>query len=195
MLYLTLILSYFWGALLPGYFFFRLIDKKDIRNLGSGNPGATNVFRLKGWKWGLFVFLFDFSKGLAVVLISKSLFSQSWLPLAAGALVIVGHCFPFYLNFKGGKGIAASLGVFAGLSFLPFLGTLLVFFLIVGLTRYVSLGSIVAVFSFGLFSWFYRHQSDIILFWFFIFAMVIIRHRDNLERLFQGTERRLGADQ
>jgi len=84
MLYLTLILSYFWGALLPGYFFFRLIDKKDIRNLGSGNPGATNVFRLKGWKWGLFVFLFDFSKGLAVVLISKSLFSQSWLPLAAG---------------------------------------------------------------------------------------------------------------
>lgn len=193
MLYLILISSYLLGSLLPGYFLFWLTDKKDIRSFGSGNPGATNVFRLKGWKWGLPVFVFDLGKGLGVVLISKSLFQETWVPLATGALVILGHCFPFYLKFKGGKGIATSLGVFAGLSFLSFCTSLLVFSLVVGLTRYVSLGSLTSVFSFGPFSWLYHHRLDIILFWIVILFLVIIRHRENLMRLFQGTERKLGA--
>ncbi|RLE04748.1 MAG: acyl-phosphate glycerol 3-phosphate acyltransferase [Candidatus Aminicenantes bacterium] len=190
--YLILILSYLLGSISAGYFLFWAVEKKDIRNFGSGNPGATNVFRLKGWRLGLPVLVFDVGKGWAAVFLARHILGDFRWGLAAGALAVLGHCFPFYLKFKGGKGIATSLGVFAAVSFLPFLGSLTVFLLVAALSRYVSLGSLVAVASFGAFVWFYRPDSDIIIFWLFVLMLVCLRHKDNLGRLLQGKERKLG---
>jgi glycerol-3-phosphate acyltransferase PlsY len=192
MIYLILLLSYLLGSISAGYFLFWLIEKKDIRHFGSGNPGATNVFRLKGWRLSLPVLVFDVSKGLAAVLLARKILGDPRWGLVAGALAVLGHCFPFYLKFKGGKGIATSLGVFAAVSFLPFLGSLLVFIGVVALSRYVSLGSLISVFSFGPFIWFYRPDLDIIIFWGFVLLLVCLRHQDNIKRLLQGKERKLG---
>ena len=179
----------------------------DIRKQGSGNFGATNVLRTLGKKWGVLVFTLDAFKGLAAVLAIQHLVGvdaaatpAGYLSIAqagilAGVGCILGHNFPVWLGFKGGKGIATSAGVLLGLAPLATILALTVWVLTFYGTRYVSVASIIAAATLptliGLFQWFGRGALDPV-FWFAAVAatLAIWRHRPNIERLLAGTEHR-----
>ncbi|HSW44476.1 MAG TPA: glycerol-3-phosphate 1-O-acyltransferase PlsY [Phycisphaerae bacterium] len=190
----------------------------DVRTRGSNNIGATNVGRVLGWPWGLLAFTLDLLKGFAPVwLAGRYLAAQAGHgPLSAGDFLawmavafaaILGHVFPVYLRFKGGKGVATSLGVLLGIwpyFTLPGLVAFVFWIVVTGLTRYVSVGSIVAAGSFPfLFAaavhwargrWGSADQLwPMYLFSIVLAALVIYRHRSNLKRLLAGTESRIGA--
>ncbi|MBE0460030.1 MAG: glycerol-3-phosphate 1-O-acyltransferase PlsY [Candidatus Aminicenantes bacterium] len=184
--------TYLLGTIPPGFIIFRITEKKDIRKYGSFNTGATNVLRLKGWKYALPVLIIDVLKGAIPVYFALVLFPDKRFALICAFLAVFGHCFPFYLRFNGGKGIATSLGVFAVLAFKPFLLTLAVFFLVIAITRFVSLGSILSVFSFPFFVYLIQRETEIIYAGILIFLLVLLRHWNNIQRLFQGKERKLG---
>jgi len=184
--------AYLLGTIPTGYIIFRITEKKDIRKYGSFNTGATNVLRLKGWKYALPVLIIDVLKGAIPVYFALVLFPDKRFTLICAFLVVCGHCFPFYLRFNGGKGIATSLGVFAILAFKPFLLTLAVFFLVIAITRFVSLGSIISVLSFPFFAYLLQIETEIVYSSILIFLLVLLRHWNNILRLFQGKERKLG---
>jgi len=186
------ILAYLLGTIPTGYIIFRITEKKDIRQYGSFNTGATNVLRLKGWKYALPVLIIDVLKGAIPVYFALILFPDKRFALICAFLVVCGHCFPFYLRFNGGKGIATSLGVFAVLAFKPFLLTFAVFLLVIFTTRFVSLGSILSVFSFPFFVYLIQRETEIISASILIFILVVLRHWGNILRLFQGKERKIG---
>ncbi len=186
------IFCYLIGSLPPGYIIFFLSEKKDIRKFGSKNTGATNVLRLKGWKYAVPVLLVDFLKGYLPVYLSLKLFSDYNFIFLCGFLAAFGHCFPVYLKFRGGKGIATTMGIFAALAIEPFILSLLTFLSIILLTRYVSLASILSVFSYPFFILALREDSRIITLSFFLLLLVILRHRENIQRLIRGNERKIG---
>ena len=190
------ILAYLLGAIPFGYLLVRLKQGKDIRALGSGNVGATNVLRATGRPTALVTLALDTAKGHLAVL-GTSYFtapSRQFVALAAGA-VIMGHVFPVYLKFKGGKGVATSMGVFLYLASLPILGSMVIFLVVVAVWRFVSLGSILAAAAFPILYFLtdYRREPS---FWtllaaVFCTSLVIFRHKDNIKRLVAGTENKL----
>jgi glycerol-3-phosphate acyltransferase PlsY len=185
-------LAYFFGAIPSGYILFYLSEKKDIRNFGSQSTGATNMFRLKGWKYAIPVLLFDALKGILPVILAFKLFEDLTLALVSAFLAVVGHCFPVYLKFKGGKGFATTLGAYAALAFPPFLLSMAVFFLTVGITRFVSLGALLTCMSYPLFTLLLKHEMDIIYLSAVLFILIAFTHKGNISRLIKGTERKLG---
>ncbi len=191
---LGLALAYLIGAIPVGLLagFARGVD---VRKVGSGNIGATNVMRAVGPLIGLAVFLVDVLKGAGAVMLCSALGLQGWL-LGMGALfVVMGHCFSPYLAFKGGKGVATALGAFLALRPLPALGCLVLWILLVALTRYVSLGSIVAVAAAPVI--FYAaapgQDTELVVLVAALALLVVGRHNDNIERLLRGTENRIGG--
>jgi glycerol-3-phosphate acyltransferase PlsY len=162
----------------------------DIRTVGSKNVGASNVFRELGKGIGIAVMALDIAKGLVAVLIADALTSSPW-PLIAAAAAILGHVFPVWLRFKGGKGVAVAGGAVIGLAPLPALIVLVLWIVIVATTRYVSVGSIVgaAVFPFLVFA--FGAPWPTVVFAFLAAVMVILRHRTNIRRLAHGQEHRL----
>ncbi len=185
-------LSYLFGAIPSGYILFYLSEKKDIRDFGSQATGATNMFRLKGWKYAVPVLLFDALKGILPVLLALKLFEDLTFALVCAFLAVVGHCFPVYLKFRGGKGLATALGAYGVLAFMPLLLSLAVFILIVGITRYVSLGSLLAIMSYPLFNLLYKNEIEIVCLGIVLFILIAFMHRGNIARLIKGTERKLG---
>lgn len=185
-------LAYFFGAIPSGYILFYLSEKKDIRNFGSRSTGATNMFRLKGWKYAVPVLLFDALKGILPALLALKLFEDLTLALVSVFLAVVGHCFPVYLKFKGGKGLATALGAYAILAFSPFLLSTAVFFLVVGFTRFVSLGALLTCMSYPLFALLLKHKIDIVYLGVVLFFLIVFTHRGNISRLIKGKERKLG---
>jgi len=183
---------YLLGTIPTGYIIFRITEKKDIRKYGSFNTGATNVLRLKGWKYALPVLIIDVLKGAIPVYFALILFPDKTFVSTCAFLVVFGHCFPFYLRFNGGKGIATSLGVFAVLAFKPFLLTFAILSLAIAITRFVSLGSILSVLSFPFFAYLLQIETEIVYSSILIFLLVFLRHWNNIQRLFQGKERKLG---
>jgi glycerol-3-phosphate acyltransferase PlsY len=168
----------------------------DIRDHGSGNIGATNILRVCGKPMGITVFIFDVLKGLLPVILSTSLSSTSLIPILAGVAAILGHNFPVWLKFKGGKGIATSAGVLAGL--LPW-ALLVAAAVWVGsflITRYVSLASILAALSLPVTVGINVLQrgapltDPLLLFALVIGLLAVWRHRTNIKRLREGTEHR-----
>ena len=174
----------------------------DIRKHGSGNIGATNVWRVCGWRCGLPVFALDVLKGVAAVVLARWLavkFSgdAAWCGIAAAMACIIGHSFPVWLGFRGGKGVATSLGVFLGLMWMPSVAALLVWFAVFKMSGYVSLASIVAAVvlpAAAVAMQFTGWQPGWTLCGFAAFAglLVILRHRSNIARLRAGTENRFG---
>jgi len=188
------LLSYLLGSISTGYILFYITDKKDIRNYGSHGTGATNVLRIKGWRYALPVFVLDFFKGSLPVLLVLKLFDDQPFAALCGFLTVLGHCFPFYLKFKGGKGMATAAGVFAVLAWKPLLVGLVVFILVVVISRYVSLGSLLATLSFLFFVYLFKEEPEIIRLSLAIFLLIIFRHWGNIGRLVKGHERRIGEN-
>ena len=196
------LLGYLLGSLPAGYIAGRVAGI-DIRTVGSGNIGATNVLRVLGKKWGYAVFLIDALKGFAAVRLALLLL-QYWpsakpftvlLTILSGIMCILGHNFPVWLGFKGGKGVATSAGVLVGLlpAAVPFV--VLIWVITFYTTRYVSVASIVAAISLpvlvGLFlRWKYIEGPALLYFSILIALLVLWRHRSNFSRLLNGTEQR-----
>ena len=186
------IFSYLVGSIPAGYILYRLSEKKDIRSFGSQATGATNVLRLKGWKYALPVGLFDVLKGYAGVYFALELFADQRLALLCGLLVVLGHCFPIFIRFKGGKGVATAVGVYAALAPIPLGCALGIFLAVVFLTRYVSLGSLLAMLSYPLFVLIFTRDREIVFLSCVLLCLISIRHMGNIKRLVAGNERKFG---
>jgi glycerol-3-phosphate acyltransferase PlsY len=193
---ITGVLGYLLGSIPFGYIMARARGI-DIREHGSGNIGATNVTRTIGKGAGVFVFICDASKGLAAVQFGTLLTHHTTAEIVGAICAIVGHNFPVWLKFKGGKGIATSAGALIGLVPYPTLVAALVWAAVFFTTRYVSLASIAAAISLPLAVWgliHFAHHGNMILVWFSVLVAVLAvwRHRGNIARLLNGTENRFG---
>ena len=186
---LYLILAYLIGAIPTGLLLTRLTGGGDIRSVGSGNIGATNVYRTAGRKLGILTLIGDALKGLLPVLVAATLLSYGDERLGAVAIAaFIGHCYPVYIGFKGGKGVATALGIYLVLSPLAVLGAFLVFAGLLWKWRYVSLGSICAAASIPLLVYLVERSLPLLLATLVISSIVIIRHHSNISRLINGTE-------
>lgn len=194
-LIIVIIVAYLLGSIPFGYLIVRTKGGGDVRQTGSGGTGATNVSRRAGKAAGVLTLLLDAAKGAAAVLIAQTLAGDDWVVAAAAIAVIVGHIFPVWLRFRGGKGVATGVGVFLVLAPIAVLCAGVVFVSIVFFTRYVSLGSITAAILIPLFVWlqnvFVDPVADLrpLLTAAIVGALLIlIAHRGNIERLARGTE-------
>lgn len=188
--YWLLPLAYLLGAVPFGYLLCKLVYKVDIRELGSGNIGATNVFRSVGKLPALIVLLLDAGKGFLPVFLANHY--GVYLALGCAILAILGHSRSIFLGFKGGKSVATGAGTILGLSPVVFLAVLLVWILVLAIGRIVSLASISAALSLPLFMLAFRQPLAYVLFGALAGAYVVIRHRANLVRLREGKEPRIG---
>lgn len=185
-------LAYLVGSIPTGYLLFRASEKKDIRGFGSRATGATNVLRLKGWRFALPVALIDMAKGFLPAFLALRIFADPELAVACASLAVLGHCFPVYIGFKGGKGVATAAGAMFAIAPLPALLSLAVFAATIALTRFVSLGSILAALLFPVFMGLFRMPLRLVALSLPILFIILIRHGENLGRLVSGTERKFG---
>lgn len=189
----AILLAYFLGAIPFGVILATLWGGRDIRESGSGNIGATNVARVVGPLAGALTLVFDIAKGAGAVLLAEKLSNGSakWM-MIAGLAALMGHCFPVWLKFKGGKGVATAAGVFLVLSPPACLAAVILFLLVVIFWRYVSLGSVSAAAAMPLLIyllWAGRHAPLSVTEGALAAALLIIyQHRGNLQRLLEGAE-------
>lgn len=190
--FLIAIISYFLGNISFAYILGKLFTKKDVRDFGSGNAGATNAIRAFGKKIGVMVFVGDVLKGVVAVLIARSIAGQNGAYLA-GALVIIGHNWPILLNFKGGKGVATTIGVMIFVNLYLTLICVVLGVIIIVISRTVSLGSIFGMALAPVVALVFVRPFDLYLFIFcmFIGCMSIYRHKSNIKRLLEGKENKL----
>lgn len=163
----------------------------DIRDYGSKNIGTTNVFRTVGAKTAILVLIADMLKGIVAVAAVSYLFNNPVLDVVTALGALLGHNYSVFLGFKGGKGVATGLGLLVFLMPKVSLAGFLIWLLIVLLTRYVSLGSIVAAVFTPVFAWYFMYPPAYIVFGFIAGVFVIVRHKDNIKRLLSGTESKI----
>ncbi|HEX2527395.1 MAG TPA: glycerol-3-phosphate 1-O-acyltransferase PlsY [Geminicoccus sp.] len=183
---LGLILGYLAGSIPFGLILTRVGGAGDIRAIGSGNIGATNVLRTGRKGLALATLLFDAAKGAIPVLIADQLFGRE-MAVVVGLGAVIGHCFPVWLGFKGGKGVATAAGVVLAISPLTLLAALIVFLAAVTVTRFVSLGSVLASLTAALVAFMMGNQQATLLFA-IIGIIVIVKHHQNIGRLVRGEE-------
>ena len=193
------IVAYLLGSIPTAVWYGKIFHGVDIRQHGSGNAGATNSLRTFGKKAGIIVLLIDFLKGFLAVYSSR-LFSDdtfAYLPLLMGVAVIIGHIFPVFAQFRGGKGVATAMGVVVGVLPPAALGCLVAFLIIVFLTKYVSLAAMVGALAFPVQVTFnvWNSLSDkyYIAFSWLLFFILVFTHRQNIKRLLSGNENKIGA--
>lgn len=187
---LVLVAAYFVGAIPFGYLLVRLKSGKDVRAMGSGNIGATNVLRTTGRALGFLTLILDIGKGALAVWIADLVSDGSpfWMSLTALA-VMAGHAFPIFLKFKGGKAVASFVGAFLYLTPVPLLTVLVVFAITVAATRYISLASVLAAGFFPMSVFLIDHPPRIVLIAAAIAgAFIVWRHKSNLKRIRDGNE-------
>jgi len=200
---LSISIAYLLGSIPFGYLLVRVFRNEDIREHGSGNIGATNVARSGAKGLGVATLLLDLGKAFAGVMIARYLAAAAGMgspgaydvEVAAAVAAILGHVFPVWLGFRGGKGVASALGVFLALTWPSAVGILLVFAVVFALTRYVSLASIAGSAAFPLFGFYFvKPWTPMVVFGFlFIPLLIIVKHHGNIRRLMSGTESRFGA--
>ncbi|MFS8501128.1 MAG: glycerol-3-phosphate 1-O-acyltransferase PlsY [Caldicoprobacter sp.] len=190
-LFILIIIGYLLGSIPSSFIAGKIARNIDIRQYGSGNAGATNVLRVLGLKAAIPVFLADVLKGVLATLIGRWMVGETGAALA-GFAAIVGHNWPVFLNFRGGKGIATSFGVllvlFPLISFILFVAGVIV----IAITKYVSLGSITAAVLFPILLAIFGYGWKIVLFGVAVGGLALYRHRSNISRLLEGKENKLG---
>jgi glycerol-3-phosphate acyltransferase PlsY len=187
---LVILAAYLIGGIPFGYLIVKLRTGRDVRTMGSGNIGATNVLRTTGRAWGVLTLALDIAKGWASCALMERVAGPSpeWVA-AAGVAVVLGHAYPVYLGFRGGKAVASFVGVALHLAPWALAAVAAVFVLTVALTRYISLGSIVGAGLFPFAAWLLYHpRGEVLAAITFCSAFIIWRHRSNIDRLRAGTE-------
>jgi len=187
---ILLLAAYLIGGIPFGYLLVRWKTGRDVRTLGSGNIGATNVLRTTGRGIGILTLLLDMAKGwFAVWLMGRFTGADPAWMAAAGVAVVLGHAFPVFLKFQGGKAVASFVGVALALAPAALLGVLVIFVLVVAATRYISLGSIIGAALFPLGVWLIYHPAwQVTAASVFCGAFIVWRHKSNIARLRAGTE-------
>ena len=194
--------AYLLGSIPTGYLLMRIFRKQDIRSIGSGNIGATNVLRSGAKGLGAATFALDVLKGALAVLVGTKLATFGFPPIPphnaaalAALCAVLGHMFPVWLGLRGGKGVATAFGVFLVLVPFAALGSIAVFILVFALSRFVSLASIIGAALFPLFAWLaapWTHNYLILAIICIVAGLILIKHRPNIQRLIAGTEYRFG---
>jgi glycerol-3-phosphate acyltransferase PlsY len=201
---LITIIAYLFGSIPTAYLLYKIKKGDDIRKYGSGNVGGTNVIRTLGTAWGLFIIIVDMLKGFLPILAVYFIYPDDFILLAAVAVAVaLGHVFPVYIKFRGGKAISTTFGVVAGISSLPFIMEptwlrILPMFLALGvwilvfvITRIVSLGSLVAAAAVPVCFYFTRYPLAVVIAGIFCAILIFITHRENIKRLIRGEEKRI----
>jgi glycerol-3-phosphate acyltransferase PlsY len=188
-----LIAGYFAGALPNSYLIAKAFKGIDIREHGSGNPGATNVYRVVGPIPGGIAFLCDFLKGFLPTFAALAFLPESQLLIAVsvGIMAIIGHVFTVFLRFKGGKGVATAAGVFFALMPIPTALSLGTFALVLALSKYVSLGSIIAAALLPAYALMLKSNRALVIISTIIAVLIVIKHKSNIQKLLTGTENRI----
>ncbi|WP_172196226.1 glycerol-3-phosphate 1-O-acyltransferase PlsY [Saccharibacillus qingshengii] len=192
--------AYLLGSVSFSVLFAKLLKGIDIRNHGSGNAGATNTLRVLGKGPAILVLVLDICKGILAVWLGRWLApDMEWAPALAGLAAVIGHNWPLYFHFKGGKGIATTIGMLATICFLPALSAGIIGILAIVFTRYVSLGSLLFVTLTPVFLLVYDaagwhdYGTAVLVVSVVIWALAVWRHRGNLVKLKNGTENKLGS--
>lgn len=187
-----LILSYLCGAIPFGYIVAKVFKNIDIRKHGSGNPGATNVYRTVSKPLGVLTLVLDILKGfLPVYFVTLINPTTNWIVILVAFITIFGHIFTVFLNFKGGKGVATGCGVFLALNPLATLICFVIFIVILSIFKYVSFGSIIAAMMLPITLFFLNSEPEIVLFAGVVAILVVFRHISNVKRLLNGTENKI----
>jgi len=199
MVYLSIIISYLIGSIPTGLVLAKVTGGEDIRKSGSGNIGATNVTRLLGKKLGILTLLGDVLKAVVPMLVAHWYFVQSGISVSpdeldmavslCGAAAFIGHLFPLYLNFRGGKGVATALGVFIVLEPLAVLVSLFLFVAVVYFSGFVSAGSLLVSALLTLWIWLLGGSPYHVFLAFFIGVLIWFKHAENIRRLLEGAEK------
>jgi acyl phosphate:glycerol-3-phosphate acyltransferase len=209
----VLLASYLIGSIPSSIWVGKIYKKIDIRNYGSGNAGATNTFRILGWKAGAVVLLIDLAKGfLCTAVISQLAYligsgpvapavweMDSFLKITCGAFAVIGHMFPLYASFEGGKGAATAAGMLYGIEPLSISISVVIFITIIFATRYVSLGSMIASIIYPIsqiiliryFDW--PIDISVVIFSSILALGIVAKHHGNIKRLLNGTENRISS--
>ena len=188
---LLLLASYFIGSIPSGLIVGKSIWHKDLRDYGSGNIGATNAWRVLGKKAGIIVFLMDFLKGAIPVLLAAQFIGTPWSMVIIGVMAIAGHVFSIFTAFQGGKAVATGLGVITVMMPNVALIVFVIWLVIVMITRYVSLGSIIASILVPILSVVFEYPMPFMDFGVFTATLIVLRHRPNIKRLLNGTENKI----
>lgn len=195
--------AYLLGSIPTGYLLMRFFRKQDIRTMGSGNIGATNVMRSGAKGLGAATFLLDALKGVAAVLLGERIATLA-VPyihvheaaVLAALCAVLGHMFPVWLGLRGGKGVATAFGVFVVVAPKPALCCLALFVVIFAITRFVSLASILGAAAFPVFAWFlepWAHVPVVLVIMCLVSGLIVVKHHQNIGRLLAGTEYRFGS--
>lgn len=190
---LTIIISYLIGCFSSAYFIGKVFKKIDIRGYGSGNAGATNALRVMGLQLGALTFVFDILKGIIAVLIGRKILGTNG-DLVGGFFAVIGHNWPVFIKFKGGKGVATSIGALMMINFPTFVIAASIGLLLVFITRYVSLGSLCFLLSTPIIYLILNKDIRIeyLIFTLLLGTLSVIRHKDNIKRLREGNENKIG---
>lgn len=188
------VVGYLLGSISFAVLLVRAVRGTDIRTVGSGNAGATNVLRAHGKKLALLVALLDVGKGAAAVALMRLVTADPFWAAAAGVAAVLGHVFPIFYGFRGGKGVATAIGAFLVLAPVPLLCSLALFVVVVALTRYVSLGSVISMVLLPPVAGLLFHAPRPVVTAAAVVALlVVLKHLGNLKRLARGEERKIGA--
>ena len=186
-----ILMGYLIGSFPSGLVYTRLAGMEDIRNLGSGNIGATNVLRTGNKKIALATLITDMLKGITAILIAKSFLSDTQATFI-GVAAFLGHIYPVWLNFKGGKGVATYIGVISGLSIWAVTGFALIWLIMAGLFRYSSLAALTASLAVPIIFYLQPDSQNIALISLVMTFLVFFKHLENIQRLWKGVETKIG---
>lgn len=201
MIIMGVVIAYLLGSIPTAVWYGKIFHGTDVRQHGSGNAGATNSLRTFGRTAGIIVLIIDFFKGFLAVLAAQFLFpdTDNYMPLIMGIAAVIGHLYPVFAQFRGGKGVATALGVIAATFPMTVIGCIIVFAIIVFLTKYVSLGSMLGALAFpvqiAFNAWNTNPEQDpyYLVFASALFLILVFTHRHNIQRLMKGTENKIGA--
>ena len=194
LLIITCIIGYLLGSLSGGIITSRLAHGPDLHTVGSKSTGASNVQRTMGWKYGLITFFFDAVKGLLACFIAEIITGSHITSLLAGLFCVIGHNWPVFFHFRGGKGVATTGAVMLYCFPVPALICIALTIAVIAVFRYISVGSMLLVISFFILSFFFSGMNACIIIWALILMiMCVARHHANISRLIHGTENRLGS--